>query len=289
MLKHWDKIVLVCILVLVAGIFYFVFTNKKDTKDQNSLLLDMAEQLLGKDQKSKVSNHKPKEIEKEEEPVEETEEDGPEIVRIAEKLYFNKGLTAQESEFEEKFTSQILEEFEFCKQLYPLVDKFVSGSTDFNDQEKEFYEANKDQVDNIVQDKKHFSSVIKKLTEATNDITDEEREYYTNNTNLVDAELKRIRSMAGASPPLAAGERLKTILSFFEDGIPKTVTDLASLYAQKTGTKPNKGNMSTIFGKLADEGKLQYYKPKGSNKVYHGLPEWFDGKKLKQEYKSKIS
>lgn len=87
---------------------------------------------------------------------------------------------------------------------------------------------------------------------------------------------------------MASGERLKIILGFFDDGVPKTVTDLANLYAEKTGTKVNKGNISTIFGKLVKNHQLVCTKAGKDSKVYHGLPEWFNGSKLKPEYKSKI-
>lgn len=256
-----DRYILIAILVVVIIVLYFSYKNNKDTGEQSSLLLSMANRLdfntLPPVKTEQVDNTPLI-------PREETPEDGPEIIRIAEKIYSGKDLTAHEKQFQIIFANEINEEIEFCHKFYPLVKKFIEGEKEFTDEEKQFYE---------------------------------------NNSEAIESELKRLRSkqldndensssdnLTGANPPLAPGERLKMILSFFEDGIPKTVTQLADLYASKTGTKASKGNISTIFSKL-EGNQLLWQKIEHNSrwKVFYGLPEWFDGKKLKKEFKQKIS
>lgn len=263
-----DRYILIAILVVVIIILYYSYKNNKDTGEQSGLLVAMANKLNASAGIEQTYSNIKLDIEPKSGntikivPREETPEDGPEIARIAEKIYWREKLTKEEDDFVAIFPIQIDEEVEFCNQLFQLVRKFMDGVTDFTDEEKQFYDTNSEIIELELNKRKVAQDPNQKLT---NDIK-------------------------GANPPLAAGERLKIILSFFDDGIPKTVTQIADMYAEKTGTKASKGNVSTIFGKL--EGKQLLWQEIEHNsrwKVYYGLPEWFEGKKLKKEYKSKIS
>lgn len=250
---------LIVVLIVVVAVLYFVYNNKKEVSSQSDLLLAMAKKIGTQPVHKQAESN---------EPPEETEEDGFEIVRIAEKLYRHEPLTAKEKKFQSLFQNQIEEELAYCNQFYPLVKKFVDGVTEFTDAEKEFYDNNSSAIE----------AELNRIKESSNP------------DNSPTHQLTNSPTLSGGNPPLAQGERLKVILGFFEDGIPKTVTDISSLYAQKTGTAPSKGNMSTIFGKL--EGKelmCEEIKHNSRWKIFYGLPEWFDGKKLKKEYKQKIA
>lgn len=271
-----ERYILIAILIIVIVIFYFVYNNKKDTISQSELLLAMAAKMQITPINKVVENLALKtenNSKTDSSDNEETEQDSIEIVRIAEKIYSDLELTKKEKEFESVFSEEIQEEVAYCAQFYPLVKKFVSGEKEFTDQEKEFYENHSDAIE----------SELNKI-KASQAIKDE-----GNNNPVIIPLLEASNVPEGGNPPLAQGERLKVILSFFEDSIPKTVTEISNLYSQKTGTIASKGNMSTIFGKL--EGKeLLWEKIKHNSrwKIFYGLPEWFDGKKLKKEYKQKI-
>lgn len=254
-----DRYILIAVLVVVIAILYFVYKNKQETGDQSNLLLAMADKLgASSEPEAKADTYK-------------ITEDDNTTVTIAEKLYFKKGLTQIESEYYHVYKDQVEAEFEFSKSYHPLVNKFVIGATEFTDDEKAFYDANKDIIDAEVERRKEMNAnkaIIVPLHPA--DETDP-------------------AIIKGANPPMARGERLKVILSFFEDGVPKSVTQLSELYAAHTGSPVNKGNMSSMFGKLEGKELLhQDIQKDGRWRVYYGLPEWFDGKKLKKEYKLKI-
>lgn len=227
-----------------------------------------------------------------------TEEEQYQIEAIADKICFGKELNEEEKKFQKKFNNDINIELKRSQTILGnILNKFLSGAKDFDEFEKEFYEFYQADIDTIIQNRKCFDSVIKKLTEGITEFTAEELQCQQNYPKEIEAVLAKIQKekekgsqgLSKANPPLAAGERLKIILSMFDDGIPKTVTELAQLYADKTKTKVNPGNVSTIFGKLVDDKKLLCQKIGKNNKIYHGLPEWFEKGKLKPEYKQKIT
>lgn len=280
--------ILIALLIIGLVCLYFLFENRKNTGEQSSLLLAMAKKLEGIPEKEKRAENK---TEYKEKSI--TDEQQDMIVSIADKLCFDKELSEDENKFYKDFSVEIEKEMENSqKVLSAVINKFLSGSKDFDEYEKEFYEYYPNEIDSIVQYEKLFQSVITKLTTGPTEFSDQELEFQQNYPKEIEKELARIKKESenkkGANPPMAPGQRLKTILEFFNDGFPRTVTDLAKLYAEKTNTGINKGNMSTIFGKLVKDHKLICIKAGPDGKVYHGLPEWFDGKKLKPEFQKNI-
>lgn len=303
---------------LVIGLIslYLLWENKTASKeqtdilkdqskvqgDQTTLLVAMAQKLTGENplapevhasqvsQATSAPAPEPKKL---------TKEEQDKIIMISDKMCFDKPLNADENVFSAFFQEHIKREYEISKKtLASLVSKFLTDTKDFTKYEQDFYQDNQADIDTIVQDKKSaaqneklFASVISKLTSGNNDFSPAELEYQQNYPKVIEAELSRLKTeaekMKGAGIPNAADERLKLILSFFKDGIPKTVTELAKLYADATDTKPNKSNSSILFGKLVEEGKISC-QPAGKGKaVYHGLPGWFEKDKLKPEYQQK--
>lgn len=294
-----DRYILIAILIIGALCLYFLFTNHKGNTGRDSLLIAMAEKL-----NARVPSEKEEMEEKLKEKFDQvskpSEEEEYRITAIADKLCFSKQLDPEEVEFQKRFPKEIKEELEVSqKTLGILIYKFLNGVKEFDDKEQEFYEVNKEEIDVIVQNRMLFDSIIKKITTGTNDFTAQELEFQQVYGQHIEAELARIKQgsqvasnsqdLKGANPPTTADQRLKTILSFFEDGIPKTVTELANKYAEATKTKPHTSNRSADIGKLVDDGKLMCTKPSGKHrKIYHGPPTWFDGKNLKPEYEKNI-
>lgn len=297
-----DRYLLIAILIIGAICLYFLFKNKQDMGGQSSLLMAMAEKMNATmpSEKEEEKQEIRKKIEKHFKP---TEEEEFQITAIADKLCFSKELDPEEVELQKKFPKEIQEELEVSKKTMGiLIYKFLNGVKEFEANEQEFYEVNKDEIDQIVQNKMLFDSIIKKMTEGRNDFTAQEFELQQMYGPQIEAELTRLKKASeiintpgapnitefkGANPPTAADQRLKVILSLFEDGIPKIVSEVANLYAEATKTKSHTSTCSDALGKLVDEGKLMCAKPIG-RKVYHGLPAWFDGKKLKPEYEKHI-
>ena len=285
-----DRYLLIAILIVGLIALYFLFTNKKETGDQSNLLLAMAQKL--------GSVHSPQEAQLEKELVEKieerykpTEEEEDQITNIADKICFSKDLSQEEEQFKQQFGQEIASELEISRKVVEiLINKFLTGVKEFDDFEKEFYEANKDDIDQIVTSRMILDSIIKKLVAGNTDFTEIELEYRENYAQYIEQQLSRIKkstpSFKGANPPSAADDRLKLILSFFDDGKAKSITDLAKLYAEAMGTKPHTGNASMIFGKLVDDGKLKCTRKKDSTgRIYHGLPGWFEKDNLKPEHK----
>lgn len=253
---------LIAILIIGIACLYFAFVNKKDTNAQSDLLLAMADNLSGKkgNQQSAVSKEQPQP----EEDKEEIEEDNNTTVEVADKLYFKKPLTIFETKYAQAFKPEVDQEFAFANNFYPLCDKFAAGITEFSDEEKSFYEENTELVDNYVNDLKSKMAA----SQSTNPPVSQ-------STNL-----------SKANPPMTAEERTKIILSLFEDNVPKTVSEISSLYAAKANRSDSRGTMYGYLTKLEQAGIV--LQQKIATKVYYGIPEWFDGKKLKPEYKKKI-
>lgn len=290
-----DRYLLIAILAILLVCLYFLFVNKKDTNDQSNLLVAMAKKMNSDIPQSKVDdkNQYPDDQEEEIQQPQISEEEQQQVISIADKLCFGVELNEDEKKFHKAFPEEISNELKNSRDTLSIItDKFLKGENKFTEFEQEYYAANQEYIDEIIHTKRLISSVINKITTGNNDFTIEEMQVQKDYPAHIEQELARIQKekdkFKGGNPPLAAGDRLKTILSFFEDGVPKTVTDLANLYAEKTGTKVNKGNISTIFGKLVKDHQLVCTKAGKDNKIYHGLPEWFNGSKLKPEYKQKI-
>lgn len=308
-----NKFIPIVILIGVGVIIYLLIQNKKDTGSQSDLLLAMADKL-------NVNNQPPKKDEQPEssqttsesnESATASEEEKAQIITIADKLCFNKELTADEKKFYDQFQTDIDKELEGSEKMRDsIVDKFMNGAKEkeFSEFEQEYYNVNQHDIDAIINYEKQLASIVLKITRGITDFSTEELQFQQNNAKEIEAALKDIselsenkksdaaakssqdKSKKGANPPLAAGERLKLILGFFEDGIPKTVTQIAELYSKKTGTASSKGNISSIFGKLEGNQLLwQEIQHNSRWKIFYGLPEWFEGKKLKKEFKEKIA
>lgn len=302
--------ILVAILLVGIASLILLWTNKNDTKEQTDILKDqskvqsdhsqvligLAKKLIGDTAPApQPAEAKPEKKAEEQPTIPLTVEEETSIIRIADKLCFGKELDAEENALAAIFPKQIKAESERSKNtLNSLISKFLSGSgsKDFTQPEKDFYEDNQVDIDTMVQNGKLAASVISKIMAGNTDFSAEELQYQQNYPKQIEAELSRLKALAekskGSDPPSAADQRLKLILSFFEDGIPKTVTELSKLYASATKTTPSKGNASNIFGKLVEEGKLLCQKAGRGKPVYHGLPTWFENDKLKPEYQQKI-
>lgn len=259
---NYAKINMFLLIIAIIGIavaIYFLFFNKKDMNTQTEALL----QMMGKE-KSEVKSKK-SEAEQPDEPAEPTAEDWKKIYAISEKIYFMKPLTIHDKNFQKKFDSYIQADIAYCEQFYPIVEKIVKEEQLIGE-EQAFYEDNKEQVDAQVE---HSKSKVKS-----------EKSEVTAQTNTQES----AKDLTKANPPVNIEERNKKILSLFEDGIPKSVPQLKPLYMTATGTDPGK-NLYRIFGKM--EGK--FLTPYKDGKItYYCLPEWFDGRKLKSEFKNKI-
>lgn len=286
-----DRYLLIALVIIGIACLYFLFTGSKKDNDRDSLLLQMARKLGASDSIPKPA---PENTRKEPDPEPEppyvlNEEEEAYITSIADKICFSKPLDANEQEFYKDFSKEIDSELENSRKVLSiLINKFLTGVREFDEFEKEFYEANKEEIDTIVNNRKMLESIIQKLMDGKTEFNDDELQFQANYANVIEKELAKRKETeevkAGSNPPLAPDARLKLILSLFEDNKPKTITELAKLYAEKTSTKPHTGNMSNIFGRLVDDGKLMCTKAGKDKKVYHGLPQWFDGKKLKPEY-----
>lgn len=235
---------LIAILVIGIALLYLAVTNKKDTNSQNDLLLEMAKNLRG-DRGQGTEDKGKKKVAKEEEP-EISAEEKDDIIMIADNLCFSRDLNEYQKELQKKYPAELKKELEISKAtLDSIVTKFLAGSNQFEDYEQDFYNDNQEEIDLLVHNKKIFAAIIEKLTKGISEFTEDELQFQQNYPQLIEAELKRINkgdkgqgagetaNLTKANPPLAAGERLKIILGFFDDGIPKFSGQITELYAQK--------------------------------------------------------
>lgn len=306
MFSKIDRYLLIAILIVVCACLYFLFTNKRDTNAQSDLMIAIARNLRNASKNNEVDKGSVQEKGKTDPAEEEEEEEEEEIkltpaqeaaiLKIADKLCFGIELDPAEEKFYSEFKKSIDAELVTSKtMLNNIIDKFLSGASlkDFHEVEKEFYENNQANIDTIIYERKLLASITHKIKNSITEFTEEEEKYKENNPKLIEEALSKLKQIAeggkelkGANPPLAAAERLKLILSFFDDKKVKTITELAEMYAESTKTKMHKGNVGTILGNYVNEGKLKCIKESnGSNaKVYHGLPQWFSDKKLIAEF-----
>lgn len=245
---------LIVAIIGIAAALYFLVMNSKHMNVQTEALM----KIMGC--KSKVKSEE--EVEQSAEPAEPTAEDWKKIYAISEKIYFMKPLTIHEKKIQKEFDSYIQADIAYCEQFYPIIEKIVKEEQLIGE-EQAFYEDNKEQVDAQVAHRKE--QALKQPPENSK-------------SEILNPKLN------GANPPLNIEERNKKILSLFEDGIPKSVPQIKPLYMTATGTDPGK-NLYRIFGKL--EGK--FFTPYKDGRItYYCLPEWFEGRKLKPEFKNKI-
>lgn len=266
-----NMILLIVVIVIALVILYFVFFNKKDMKRQDDALATILKQFTGgereSEQKPEARSQKP-----EEQPGEPTEKEWESIYRVSDKIYKGEGLTQKEAAIQKKFQSQIFEDLEFLKVFYPVCDK-LQKSEELSEDDKAFYEANKEMIDAEVNHRNGVRSpeIGDKQPASTSPASSPNSKPPTPHLNKAD-------------PPTAIDKRNQTILSFFSDGVPKTAKTILNLFKEATGHDYGK-NMHRVLGQL--EGK--FLTPlKVGNITYYNLPEWFDGRKLKPEYKKNI-
>lgn len=312
-----DRYILIAILVVAVLAVVLIFLTRKENNEhhdaQDDLLLAMAEKLRVATNvpESDIQEVKAKEKPSAKSAVQPTEEEEEAIIGIADKICFSQSLTPEEITLQGKFPTEVQKRLAQSRQILGnIINKFLSGSQEFDEYEKEYYETFQAQIDNIINFKKSIDALALKISQGITDFSPEELELKQNHPKPIEdalAEIKKnekakggngtdngkakistpAKDLKGANPPLSADQRLKIILSLFEDGVPKTVTELATLYAEKAKVNFNKGNISKIFGRLVDEEKLMCERFK-SGKVYHGPPTWFENKKLKTHYKQNI-
>ena len=283
-----NMILLIVVIIALAAILYFLFINKKDTNAQNGLLTDFMKKFFG-EEKSEVRSQK-SEVEQPKEP---TEDDWKKIYAISEKIYNEEQLTKEEEKFQKKFPEQIAADVEYCGEFYPIVEKLFKGE-ELNEGEKEFYEPNKEDVDKQV-DFRKLLIIINKIAD-NEPLNEDEKLMYDENKESIDKKVEYKKKLTGlvdkgialgkSSPPLEIEKRNKTILGLFEDKVPKKVNELRQLLIEKTG-KDYQKNMYRILEPLEKGDLLLAQKIK--NIAYYGLSEWFDGTKLKPEFKKKIA
>lgn len=282
-----DRYLLIAAVIILVGCACLLFMSFRKDQDRDNLLVAMAKKL-GASGPDEEGQSETKVASKKEAPKPTEEEEGY-ITHIADKLCFSKPLDANEKEFQQRFGKEINDELiNSRKVLGILINKFSTGVKEFDDFEKEFYEANKEEIDHIINNKRMMDSIVQKLIDGKTDFSPEELQFQQTYGQYIEIELQKRKQppsepLKGANPPMAADERLKVILGLFTDNIPKTVTEITEQYAKITSTAAHKGNRSIDLGKLVDDGKLKCEKI--GKKVYHGPPEWFQGKNLKTQYR----
>lgn len=263
--------ILIVVVIALGACLYLLFQNKKDTNTQNNALALLLKKLTGEAANEFTEESKEASIKT---PAEPTDKDWEKIFAISEKIYKDQKLTKSEEAFYTKWKEKIDSDIEFCKQFYPVVLKFMDGQ-ELTDEDREFYETNQEEVD-------------KEVNHRKGKLADTGSEKPEDNVSLVpqsSASQHQSSDLNGAKPPLAIEERNRIILSLFEDGIPKTVKKLHDLFKAQTGHDYGK-NAYRVFGSM--EGKFITAYKKG-DKTYYCLPEWFEGRKLKSEFKNRIA
>ena len=81
------------------------------------------------------------------------------------------------------------------------------------------------------------------------------------------------------------------ILDMFNDEVPKTSRQLMDMYNKAFGKRINLQDFSGRLGPLQRKGiitKHTFPNNPTASKYYYGLPEWFNGNGLRQEYLDRI-
>lgn len=267
MLKHWDKFILMGLVIIVLVV---VLRMNKVMAMQTNIMVGMAERLgmtpeaitpkiKTTSTKAQVKNNKETDTEEEEEEVDVDEE----IVRIAERLYVKKLLNKKDKEFYADHKKDIDEETEFFLEddMKRIADE-IKGAKNLTQEDADLYLDNLDKF----QDRLQLPNL--RVLEVT----------------IKETPKKDIVELHNEE------ERKHLILTFFSDGVPKNIGTLANLYAEKSGLVASTGNTAKLLDKLLEEEKLKNQKilHQSRNKVFYGLPSWFEKNKLKKEYLNKI-
>jgi hypothetical protein len=300
------KINLALLVVILGGLgvcLWFLFNNKKDNEMHGNALAVLLKKFAQEDEvasdplplnlKLQTPNSQPV-------PSELSNDDWFSIYAISDKLFSGTQLNKQEKSIYAKFESYVLTDLEFLKQLRPIVEKLAlqenQDGLELTNEEQIFYEANKDTVDQEVEHRKKQSAVWKSQVSSSDKqqsglLSDKPATSEPdtadvptpNSSERSPSDRLQTPDLTKSNPPLAKDKRNEVILSLFLDGIPKTAPQLHERYKKATGHDYGK-NWGRVLGSM--EGKfLTPIRNKGNNKIYYALPEWFDGKKLKEEYK----
>lgn len=256
-----DKIEKYFPLVLIGIVLFLLYRMNKMMNMQTSLLIGMAGKLgVIPEDKPQATSHKPQENTEHQEPSKEEQDE--EIVRIAEKLYNGKILSKKDKEFYKEFKKDIDEEtVYFLADDLQRISDAIKNETELTEEDVAMYKKNFDA----------FKDKLK-LEELPAEV-----------------KIKEVKKREINTPDTPEGKE-KLMMSFFEDGIPKTLTTLAELYAKECGLVVSSGNTSKIVYKLEEDEKIKGQKilHQSRNKIFYGLPDWFEGKKLKKEVRKKI-
>lgn len=261
-MQNWDKYLMIA---LIGVVLFILLKMNKVMSLQTTLMIGMAGKMGVKfdeevPEAKKVAVTPPPAQEQESEGEEENTDE--EIVRIAEKLYKGKSLTKKDKDFYDKFKKEIDEESEFflTDDLKGISEK-ITNRQELNEGEAELYKENYED----------FKDELK-LAELTENIPV---------VPIPEKDLVR---------PENETERIQLLLSFFSDGMPKVIGALAKMYADKTGLAVSTGNTAKLLDKMLEAKTLMNQKilHESRNKVFYGLPDWFDGKKFQKEYLKKL-
>lgn len=260
-MQNWDKYILIGLIVVVL----FILTKMNKVMGmQTTLMIGMAQKMgvTGEIEFQSTRQAKAEHVEEAKEKEEEETEDKDEaIVRIALRVYSGKAINKKDKEFYEKFKKDI-------------------------DEEAGFF---------LEDDMTRIAQAIK----AGNELTQEDADLYISNLPAFQERLQLPNITVPIIPSIPKDiveleteqDRKHLMLTFFDDGDPKTRGALAKSYADKTGLAVSEGNTSKLLDKLLEEKKLMNQKilHNSRNKVFYGLPHWFDGKKFLKEYLKKIN
>lgn len=252
--------------IIGAAIILGLLWISKMIKLQTSILIGVAGKLgVTPDDSTPSTRHNEQESSNDNESAhEETEEEAEKILDLAEKIWDGKNLTKKEKEFLEKFKTQVSEEVEvLCQEDLQTISNAITNKEELTQDDVDWYKA-------------HFDKYQKSLNLVP--LTDE--------VKIKAEEFKNEEVLQ----PETEEDRKHILLSFLDDGIPKNGSLLAVMYAKKTGLAVSTGNTSKLLDRLLAEGKLKNQKilHNSRNKVFYGLPAWFDNKKFHKDYIKKI-
>lgn len=263
-MQNWDKWIM---LILIIAVLFILFRMNKVMASQTNLMMGMAHHMgvAGLPPPQTVTDKKQKTASPPEtnQPATETKEDSDEIVRIAEKLAHGKSLNRKEKEFQDRFKAQIEEEMGYSieEELIRIATELKKDGAEVTQDDMDFY-------------RQHIHAFKERLDA----------------TMVIDFDVQKItvKPSQEKRKPEALDEAGKKhlILSFFDDNIPKSLTSLAKLYADKTGFALSTGNTAKLLDKLLEEKKLHNEKRlyQSRHVVMFGLPHWFEKNKLKKEF-----
>lgn len=271
-MQNWDKWIM---LILIIAVLFILFRMNKVMATQTTMMMNIAQHMgmggaspprtLPAQNQQQQQGESPQASS---EPAQETEEDGKEIVRIADKLIRGKKLTKAEQEFQAKFPNQIEEEkgFSIQEEMTRIALEIKKDGAEVTQEEIDFY--------------RHYFPAFKEHLQAEHQI-DFEVQKIT---------IKPVEAKKSTETFDEAGKK-HLVLTMFVDGVPKYLAQLATRIAKETGLSVSSGNTAKLMDKLLEEQKLKNEKRlyKSRTCVFYGLPEWFEKSgKLKKEYAKNI-